>query len=258
MEPMEKVNNDEIEIDLKEVFYALWDKIWIIFLSTCVCALAAALITITLMTPKYQSTASLYVMNRQNAEGAATSSDISAATSLTNDFKAMITSNTVMEQTIAQLGLEMKTAELAKTISVTNPTNTRVLEITVTSKDPYQAKKIVDAVADISAERIVDIMGLEKVNVYEKGEVPTNPSSPSVKKNLLLGAALGFFLSCVVILAIFFLDDTVKTEEDVEKYLGKSVLAMIPEDGDKTKKNEMRKKKAPEKRRKPVSKGGKA
>lgn len=259
MEPMERVpNNEEIEIDLKEVFYELWSKAVVIVLSAVVCALAAALITITLMTPKYQSTASLYVMNRQNAEGAATSSDISAATSLTNDFKSMITSGTVMEQTIEQLGLTIKAKELASMISVSNPTNTRILDITVTSEDPYEAQRIVDVIADISANQIVNIMGLEKVNVYQRGEIPTSASSPSLKKNLLIGAAAGFLLACAVVLAIFFLDDSIKTEEDVEKYLGKSVLAMIPEEGDGKKKDfrsKKKKTKAPAKK-KPAAKGG--
>ncbi|MCI8514257.1 MAG: protein-tyrosine kinase [Lachnospiraceae bacterium] len=259
MEPMEKVtNNEEIEIDLKEVFYELWDKAVIIVLSAVVCALAMALVTVTLMTSKYQSTASLYVMNRQNSEGAATSSDISAATSLTNDFKSMITSNTVMEQAIERLGLTIKAKDLSRMVSVSNPTNTRILDITVTSEDPYEAKQIVDVIAEISANQIVDIMGLEKVNVYQEGEVPTRASSPNLKKNLLIGAAAGFLLACVVILAIFFLDDSVKTEEDVEKYLGKSVLAMIPEEGDKKKEIRSKRKKSPVKKKRPAAKGGRA
>lgn len=218
------------EIDLKELLFVLLDKIWIILLTIVLFILGAVLITKLFMTPMYVSTTSVYVMNRQNNEGVATSADLSAASQLTKDYEAMVTSRHVLEQVIEKLGLNIDVGGLKKMVSVTNPVNTRLLEISVTSEDPYMAKNIADAIAAVSADRIVEIMGIEKVNVWDEGNIPNGPSSPSLSKNAAIAGILGLVLSCAVILIIFILDDRIKNSEDIEKYLGLSVLGMIPLD----------------------------
>lgn len=226
---MEEKQFDEIEIDLLQLLGVLWEKILWILGATVSAALIVLLITIFLITPMYQSTASLYVINRQGAEGSATSSDLSAATSLTYDFEQMVTTNLVLEPTIQKLKLDMTSAQLAKRVTVNNPTNTRILEITVTDEDPKRAKRIADTLSDISANAIVEVMEIEKVNSIDRGLVAQSPASPSIKKNVLIGALLGAFFSCAVIVLRFLLDDTIKNEEDVEKYLSVSVLGSIPD-----------------------------
>lgn len=106
--------------------------------------------------------------------------------------------------------------------------DSRVLQVTVTDPDPERAKNIVDAVADISANQITSVMQIEGVNVIEYGRVATEPSSPNVKKNTLLGAAVGIVLAIAVLVVNFILDDTIKTSDDVEKYLGITNLSLIP------------------------------
>ena len=226
---MEEKQLDEIEIDLLELLGVLWEKIlWIVGAAVGV-ALVALLVTQFLITPMYQSTASLYVINRQGEGGSATSSDLSAATSLTYDFEQMVTTNLVLEPTIRRLRLDLTPTELAKRIIVDNPTNTRILKITVEDEDPERAKRIVDTLAEISANTIVDVMEIEKVNSIDKGTVPLYPASPSLKKNVAIGALGGAFLACAVVVLRFLLDDTIKNEEDVEKYLNVSVLGSIPD-----------------------------
>ena len=97
-----------------------------------------------------------------------------------------------------------------------------------TDPDPERAKEIVDAVADISAKQITSVMQIEGVNVIEYGRVATSPSSPNVKKNTVLGAAVGVVLAIAVLVVKFLLDDTIKSSEDVERYLGITNLSLIP------------------------------
>lgn len=226
---MEEKQLDEIEIDLLQLLGVLWEKILWIVGAAVGAALVALLVTQFLLTPMYQSTASLYVINRQGESGSATSSDLSAATSLTYDFEQMVTTNLVLEPTIRRLRLDMTPAELAKRITVNNPTNTRILKITVEDEDPERAKRIVDTLAEISANTIVEVMEIEKVNSIDKGTVPLYPASPSMKKNVAIGGLGGAFLACAVVVLRFLLDDTIKNEEDVEKYLNVSVLGSIPD-----------------------------
>ena len=148
-------------------------------------------------------------------------SDVQLSTQLTKDYQILVTSAPVMNQVIKELKLDMKASELASTISVDTPSDTRVLQITVTSDDPQRAKVIADKVAEVSSEKICDIMKIEQVNVIEEGSI-------TVQKCTLIGLALGIVLSCAVIIVRSMLDDTVKTTEDVEKYFNLSTLAVIP------------------------------
>lgn len=218
----------EIEIDIKELFFVLWDKAWMIILATLVAMTAAALVTRFLITPIYVSTSSVYVMNRQNADGFMTSSDISVATSLTKDYESMIKSNVVLEGVIADVGLGCTTGELAAIVSVENPQGTRFLEISIRHSKPLLARDIADSFARISAEKIVELMGVEKVNIVDKADLPTSPSSPNLIKNILMAGVVGFIAVCGVILTVYMLNDRINTADDVEKYLGVSVLGTIP------------------------------
>ncbi len=223
----DNVQNDEVEIDIGHILSILWEKIFIIIATGILVGLAGFLISKFLITPKYQSETKLYVLNRAN-DSATTLSDVQLSTQLTKDYQILVTSAPVMNEVIKDLGLNMKASELASTISVDTPSDTRVLQITVTSDDPHRAKSIADKVAEVSSQKICDIMKIEQVNVIEEGSLSEEPAVDTVQKWTLIGLALGIVLSCAVIIIKSMLDDTVKTTEDVEKYFDLSTLAVIP------------------------------
>lgn len=218
---------EEVEIDLRELLYAIWNRIGFVILSSLLFAAAVFIFTKLVITPQYVSTVSLYVMNRQNAFQL-TSSDLSASTTLTSDVEVLATSRTVLEKVIEQFSLDTTAAELAKQVTVNNPPNTRILEISALDPDPHTAKQIADAIADVSKEQIVDLMGIEQVNVIDYGNVPGAPASPELIKNVAIGAMAGALITIALIVIIFIYDDSIRTTEDVEKYLGISVLGAIP------------------------------
>lgn len=244
----DSVQNDEIEIDIGHILSILWEKIFIIIATGLIVGLAGFLVSKFLITPKYESETKLYVLNRAN-DSATTLSDVQLSTQLTKDYQILVTSAPVMNQVIKELGLNMKASELASSISVDTPSDTRVLQITVTSDDPQMAKRIADKVAKVSSQKICDIMKIEQVNVIEEGSISDEPAVDTVRRWTLIGLALGIVLSCAIIIVKSMLDDTVKTTEDVEKYFELSTLAVIPiseemDDGvGKSKKNKKKKKK---------------
>lgn len=223
----DNVQNDEVEIDIGHILSILWEKILVIIATGIIVGLAGFLVSKFLITPKYESETKLYVLNRAN-DSATTLSDVQLSTQLTKDYQILVTSAPVMNQVIKELGLNMKASELASTISVDTPSDTRVLQITVTSDDPKRAKDIADKVAQVSSKKICDIMKIEQVNVIEEGSMSEEPAVDTVQKWTLIGLALGIVLSCAVIIIRSMLDDTVKTTEDVEKYFDLSTLAVIP------------------------------
>ena len=223
----DNVQNDEVEIDIGHILSILWEKILVIIATGIIVGLAGFLVSKFLITPKYESETKLYVLNRAN-DSATTLSDVQLSTQLTKDYQILVTSAPVMNQVIKELGLNMKASELASTISVDTPSDTRVLQITVTSDDPKRAKDIADKVAQVSSKKICDIMKIEQVNVIEEGSLSEEPAVDTVQKWTLIGLALGIVLSCAVIIIRSMLDDTVKTTEDVEKYFDLSTRAVIP------------------------------
>lgn len=222
-------NNDAIYIDIGTIFRVLLGRIKIILISACICGLLAFIVSFFIISPKYESTTKLYIINRQN-EGTTTYSDIQTSTQLVKDYQVLVVSRPVVEQVISNLGLSIDTAAFIKNVDVNIATDSRVLSISVRNENPYLAKEIVDSLAEISAERICSVMQIDGVNIFEYGNIPVKPASPNVKIITLAGIILGFLAACAVVILIYMRDDSIKTSEDIENYLGISTLAMIPLD----------------------------
>lgn len=220
--------NDEINIDLTELFLAVWSKIHLVILAGIFMALLAFVGTKIFITPMYSSTTKMYVLTKQDSSAGVTYSDIQTGTQLTKDYMELVKSRPVLEQVIAVLNLDMEAEELEKSITAETPVDTRILTIIVENKDPKMAKEIADALRESVSIQITEIMDADSVNTFEEGNLPTEPSSPSLIKNMAIGGILGIFIALGIIVLIFILDDTIKTPDDVEHYLGLNVLTSIP------------------------------
>ena len=218
-------NDDEIEIDLRELFLALKKKIVWILLTTIVFAGAAGLITKFAMTPVYSSSAQLYVMSKS---GISQLTDLTMGTQLTQDYMVIVKTRPVLEQVINDLKLDMDYKELSEKITVENPTDTRIMQITVSDNDPELAKNITQDLAEVTSKTVAEKMDVKSPTIIEKAYKADKPDSPSLKKNVLIGAVLGFILMAAVIVIQYLMNDTILKEEDIEKYLGINTLAQLP------------------------------
>ena len=217
---------DEIEIDLLEIFYVIRSKMLIILASMIVFGGIMFGYSTLLAQPVYQSTARMYILTQSTS--LTSLADIQVGTNLTQDYKVMITSRTVVEQVIENLQLDCTYGQMVQQISINNPTNTRIIELTIQDNVPEDAKLIVDEFVDVSREKISNIMVTDPPSVVDYGDMPIRPVSPNIMKNTVIGAALGAFLAIAMVIVIFLMDDTVKTADDVEKYLGLNTLTSIP------------------------------
>lgn len=220
-------DDDEIEIDLLELFYALRHRWWAILLALVIGAGAAGVYTKKLIAPHYQSTSMVYVLSKETT--LASLADLQIGSQLTKDYSVIIKSRPVLQEVIDKQNLDLTTEELGKMITIDNPKDTRILSITVEDIEPMRAKAIVDEVTKSASNYIGDIMEMVPPKVIEDGVVAVKPSSPSVKKNAAVGGLGLAVLVCGLICLKTVLDDTIKSEEDIEKYLGLSVLAAIPD-----------------------------
>lgn len=237
-------NEQEYEIDLKEIAIVILDRIWIVISVGIACALLAGIITKVFITPMYTSTTKLYVINKQNSENSITYTDLQTGNLLTNDYIIQVKGTKVLSQVISELNLTDTEDELASRITVSNPENSRFIVISVSDKDPVVAQQIASCVAEVSSDVVKEVMDLEKVNVAEEANLPLEKSSPNLKKNVLLGGAAGVFVSLLLIVVFYLLNDRIRTPEDVKRYLGLNTLGQIPvlENSGNTKRKQRHKK----------------
>lgn len=221
-------NNNEIEFDLLEIVHILFSRFWIILCAGFVAALVCFAISAYVLAPVYESTTKIYILNKTD-NSAVSYTDVQMGTQLTKDYAELINSRYVIEKVIAKLSLEdVEYKDLMKKVSVDTPVDTRIVSITVEHTVPEMAMGIANCIREVAGEHIQNVMDIEAVNVVETANMPIEKSGPSVVKWTAIGGIAGVFLACAVILVIFLLDDTIKSSEDVERYLGLSTLAMIP------------------------------
>jgi len=225
---MEKKDTDEVEIDLLELWFVIRKRLWLILLVGILLGGSAGVGCKLLIAPKYSSKTQLYIVNKNQSLQSLSLSDLQLGSQLTKDYMVLVKSRPVIEQVISNLELSMKYEQLLHCLELSNPQDTRILEIKVVYSDPYLAKQIVDEVAKVSAKRISEIMDISEPKVVEEGVVTETPVSPNVKRNALIACAIGILLCGAVIVVRHILDDTIKSEEDIEQRLGLPSLGSIP------------------------------
>ena len=145
------------------------------------------------------------------------------------DYREIILSQNVLSQAIEELKLDMTPAELSKKISVSVPTDTRILSITAKDGDPKEAARIANGLRNVAAEKIISVTKVSDVTTLDEAEVPQSPSSPNIRRNVLLGFIAGAGLMVVLLVVVEVLDDRVKRPEDIEELMGLTLLGVVPD-----------------------------
>lgn len=211
-------------IDLLELLNALRKKAVFLIVGLFVGAVVAGAWTKFMVTPQYQASSMIYILTKTTSVTSLT--DLQIGSQLTVDFATLATSRPVINEVRSDLNLETISYEqFVGMLSITNPSNTRILKITVTYPDAETAKEIANAMANSTADRVAEIMMTDRPTVVEEAVTPAWPSSPNTRKNIMMGALAGLVLVAAVVIVRFLMDDTIKTEEDVEKYLQLNTLA---------------------------------
>lgn len=227
---MNNQENQAVEIDVFAMLKTLWKRKFSIVLVALVFAIAAFGYSAFLAKKEYQSTSRIYVVSRQNQENnALTNSDLQAGSYLVKDYREIILSQNVLTQAIEELKLDLTPAELSKKISVSVPTDTRILSITAKDGDPKEAARIANGLRNVAAEKIISVTKVSDVTTLDEAEVPQTPSSPNIRRNVLLGFIAGAGLMVVLMVVVEVLDDRVKRPEDIEELMGLTLLGIVPD-----------------------------
>ena len=241
----QKSVDEEFEIDLRDILLELLGFWKIIIVVAILVGAIAFSVSKFLIIPEYESTAVLYVLTKSTS--ITSLADIQTGTSLTNDYLVVVKGRPVLDQVIENLGLSEDYDELKDKVTLNNPSNSRLLEITVKDKDPNRAKKIADEIATISADFIQVKMKQDAPTITQKGYADGNPVSPDITKNTMLGFIFGGVAASGLIIVSYLLNDSISDPEDIEKKLGLNVLGTLPyenneDDGENTTKKKRSKK----------------
>ena len=240
------METEEIEIDLLQLWNAIRHRIWLVLLAGFIVADIAFAITKFLITPMYSSSATMLVVTKETTLSSL--ADLQLGSQLTNDYEIMITSRPVLQEAIEELGLEISYKRLRNMITISNPNDSRMLIISTLQADPELAKNVVDTVAEISSEYIAEKMEVTAPKIIEEGEVPIFQSSPNLLRNTAIGGMLGILAAVFLICVAVILNDSIQTEDDIERYLQLPVLAVVPDKSGSSRKSAGRKKSANQKR----------
>ena len=221
-----RAQEEDMEIDLLEIFYLLRSKWKSIFLAMLLGALIFGAYHTFMIKPSYQADASIYITNNDSV---ITFSDLQLSAALTDDYANIIKSRTVLNRVIEELDLNLNYKQLSELVTVDNPDSTHIVDIKVTCDDPELSRNITNALLNISVSQIYQIIGSSEPTVidYSVAEA-VQDVTPGLKKYLAIGGLLGAFVVCAIYVLRMLMDNTMKTEDDIDKYLHLPVLAAVP------------------------------
>ena len=219
-------NKSLTEIDPIELIRQILAHIGMILFIAILCTALAGVYTFYYVTPVYESTAKLYVLN--SGDSAINLSDLQVGSYLASDYIEVFNTWEVHAMVIQNLGLTYSTDHMQDMLSISNPSNTRILYITVTSADPQEAMEIANEYANVAIQFISKTMATEEPNIMSEALTPTYPTSPKKTLNLMFGFVFGLFISIAFITLRFVIDDKIKTADDIRKYSNLSVLSVVP------------------------------
>ena len=220
----------EETIDLREYFFILKKKMWIIVTSMIICGLISGIVSFFVLTPVYEANTSLIVNKEVENELAemTTSDDLRFVQQLALTYGEIIKSRTVITSTIDKLGLDMTYEALAGAVSVTNVSDTQIIKISVQHNNPLIATKICNTIPEIFSKEVQRIVKASGVEVVDKAIVPENPIKPNKKMNVLIAMVLGAMVSIFIIFLIEALNTKIKEPKDIEEKLGIPVFGVVP------------------------------
>lgn len=218
------------EISLKEVLFILKKRIKLILSLFLIAVLLSSIISIFVLDKEYQANTTLMVGRPKDyvSDANIQYNELLLNQKLVSTYGELIKTRAVAEEVINNLNLDLSYEQYKEKVNVSLVKDTELIQIIVKDNDPSVARIITDETANVFMDKVQEIMKVDNVHVIDKAEIPTQPVSPNVILNIAVAAVLGLMIGVFLSFLLEFLDNTIKTPEDVEKYLNLPVLGSIP------------------------------
>ena len=232
MERQEKNNREYYTIDVLQILKALWKHVWIVIACSLLVAAIGFSMAAFVIAPTYSSTIKLYVNNNSislgNASFSISASELSAAQNLVRTYGEILDSRTTLERVIEKSGVDYSWKQLSSMIKFAPANETEIMEVTVTSTDPYEASDIANTIAEVLPVRISEIIDGASMEVVDSAIPDTDKVGPSVSKYTLIGFIIGAMIAVLFVTVITLLDDTIHDEEYILQNYDYPILGKVP------------------------------
>ena len=219
----------EETIDLKEYFYIIKKRAWIIALITVTAMVASGIISFFLLSTVYETKTTLIVNTEQvNETNTITGDQLNVTQKLTLTYGEIIKSRTVIDEVIQALNLNMEYGEVSKMITVSPVKDTQIIAITVQDTNPQRAADIANTIPKVFTKEVKRITKANSVEVIDKAVVAENPIKPNKIMNIAIAGVLGFMIGLFIIFVLEYMDNKIKTPQDIEKHIELPILGVIP------------------------------
>ncbi len=223
---------DDEEISLKQIFEILRKRAWIIVAITLTAIFIATIINFFLIKPVYESNTTIMIGKPRNRivdeNNPITYQEIQTNRLLVSTYREIAKSRTVLEEVIKNSGLDISIGQLREKVDVSLVKDTEIIQIKVQDHDPETAANLANTIASAFSKQVIKIMNVENVQVLDEAIPQLSPVKPKKTMNIAISLVLGAMLGVLAAFILEFLDTSIKTPEDVEKYLGLPVIGTIP------------------------------
>lgn len=221
----------EETISLKEIFEVIKKRFVLIISLTIGAAFIAAIISYFLLTPQYENS-SQFLVNQTNPsqeQPQVTQGDIRTNIELINTYNVVIKSPRILDEVISELNLDMTSGQLSEKINVSSAENSQVVTVTATDPDPALATELANTTVQVFQNEVPELMNVDNVNILSEAVLSENPSpvAPNPLLNIAIAMVLGVMVGVGLAFLLEYLDNTIKSEQDIEKQLGLPVLGVI-------------------------------
>lgn len=216
------------EIDLREIIHIVLAKWWVILIFIILSTGITAYVTMNYVTPMYSANSTLFIGKESDSIAGIDIKDLQIDDQLVTDYRELIKTRLVTEEVISRLNLDVSVSKFIEHLQVSTIKDSRFIHISYEDASPETAAIITNELSEELVAKAVDIVGVKNVQIVDKAIEPTLPVSPNVKLNIAVAGVLGAMLALFCIFLLHMMDNTIKREEDIENYLGLSVLGVVP------------------------------
>ena len=221
----------EETIDLREYFQIIKKRFWIIALLAVIAMVASGLISFFVLSPVYEAKTTLIVNTDKNPESTTLTGDqLNVTQKLAVTYGEIIKSRTVLDEVNDTLKLDMSYGELAGKVSVAPLKDTQIISVTVQDTNARRATDIANTIPKVFTKEAKRITKANSVEVIDQAMQPTAPIKPNKVMNIAIAGVLGVMIGLFVIFLLEYLDNKIKTPQDIEKHLGLPLLGVIPDE----------------------------
>ncbi|MEW4272109.1 YveK family protein [Priestia megaterium] len=219
----------EETINLRNLFQVLRKRLWLIILVTVTTAIVGSIVTFFVLTPVYESKTQILVNQAKSEQQLYNQQTVQTNVQLISTYNDIIKSPAILDKVIKKLQLNVSPQTLSSQIQVTNAQNSQVAQITVQDTNAKRAIKIANTTASVFKDEVPKIMNVNNVSILSKATAGNGnaPVKPQPFINIAIALMIGLIIGIVLSFVLDLIDNTVKTEQDIETILELPVMGTI-------------------------------